>query len=110
MTAPDDRSVDPGSSSRGIALAVLALVLVAMSLILYRWEKQKQRAVQDLPAAERQSLYLRTLQNFRTVCAPFPKAELKEHCQQDAEFLELFPECDSSCKSLVADLLRKPTR
>ena len=110
MNTSDDRSASPGSRSRAVALGVLALVLIALSLLLQHWEKKKQRAVQDLPAAQRQSLYLRTLQNFQTVCTPFPKAELKEHCQQDAEFLMLFPECDGACKSLVADLLRKPTR
>ena len=110
MTAPNGQAARPGSRGRAVALGVLALVLIALSLLLQHWEKQKERAVKDLPAAERQSLYLRTLQNFQTVCTPFPKAELKEHCQQDAEFLMLFPECDAACKSRVADLRRKPTR
>jgi hypothetical protein len=72
--------------------------------------KKKERAIRDLPVAERQALYERSLTNYRTLCTPSTRAELKERCQQDAEFLALFPECDASCRELISALLPQPKR
>lgn len=110
MTHSEDGTGIGRSSTVRTLLGILSLLLIGLSLWMAREAKQKERAVRDLPVAERQALFQRTLTNYRTLCVPTPRAEIKERCQQDAEFLALFLECDASCRELIADLLPKPTR
>lgn len=77
----------------GLALAGLAGYIV--------WNQGAvDRAIRSLPAEERRAQFLRTAEELRTVCANPPPA-LWARCQQQAEFLSRFPECDAACRRLV---------
>jgi hypothetical protein len=77
------------------------LALLTLLLLLFRGEGAQRRALGQLPEAERHALYLRTKANLEQVC-PAPPEALKGYCQQQADFLGQFPECDASCQALAA--------
>lgn len=110
MTHPEDGAGIDRSPKVRTLLALLSVLLIGLSLWMAHAGKQKERALRDMPVAERQALFHRTIESYRAVCVPAPRIELKERCQQDAEFLILFPECDVSCRDLISELLPKPTR
>lgn len=110
MTNSETREGRGQSPTFQTLLAVVALLLIGLSLWLAHEGKKKERAIRDLPVADRRALYERTLTNYRTLCAPTMRAEMKERCQQDAEFLALFPECDASCRELISALWPQPKR
>jgi hypothetical protein len=56
--------------------------------------------VRDLPAASRNALYRRSLDDVSSVCT-LPAARdgaLRDHCLGQARFLLTFPECDARCE------------
>lgn len=81
---------------RSILLALSVLGAVAFWI----WsEGAERRALRNLPPAERQAVYERSLENFRAVCASGELA-LGEYCREQAQILLAFPECDESCRAL----------
>lgn len=91
-----------------IVLVVLALVAAAAA---YVWvEGQEGRALRALPEAERRGLYLRTMENLRTVCDPAPGRSLREFCRTQAELAVQFPECDDPCREIARRHLSLPRR
>jgi hypothetical protein len=60
-----------------------------------------------LPAAERQSLYARTLDELSTICrgAAATGGELRDHCVAQARFVLELPECDHACQRAAAAVL-----
>jgi len=103
-----------GSSGGGVnrsqvrvALAVLGLLLAAVALGAYLvWSGgSERRALARMPEAERQGLFERTRATLLQDCAKPPSA-LQGYCQEQADLLSNFPECDASCQALVAQ--RRP--
>jgi len=85
-------------------LVVAGLLLVAVVAVS---RAQLVRSVRDLPAADRAALYHRTLTDVETACSA-PEARdgaLRDHCLRQAEFLTLFPDCDTRCQQLAASVL-----
>ena len=86
-------------------LASGAMLLVVGAVALSR--VQTIGSIRGLPPAERAALYHRTFDDAATACA-IPDARagaLRDHCLGQAEFLQLFPECDASCQRLTASIL-----
>jgi hypothetical protein len=87
--------------------AVLVAIAVAAVLALMAWcENGEQRAIRQLPAAERQAFFTRTLQSFRSVCTA-PAEALRDHCDGQARLLLEFPECDDACRDLASGRLSR---
>jgi len=63
--------------------------------------------IRDLPAAKRETLYWRSLEDLKSACA-LPAARtgaLHDHCQRQARLLTMFPECDAACWSTASQVL-----
>jgi len=90
----------------------ISTVLIILGLIAL-WAKQHESeafAIRALPRAERVALYQRTLTTLRIACRYAARAPLRTHCEQQAQFITLFPECDMSCKKLATQFSAKPSR
>jgi len=74
---------------------------IAGAVVLLLWsEGAERRAIRDMPKAERQTLYTRTLQNLKMVCAP-PDDAMRDFCAAQARLVTEFPECDRACQELA---------
>ena len=89
----------------GVAL-VMGWMLLIVAIVAHSWV-QTVRSIRALPAAERTSIYERTLKDAESACTT-PDASagaLRDHCLRQAEILVLFPECDVRCQTLVQTIL-----
>jgi hypothetical protein len=98
------------ASRRLIAYLAIALLAAAASLFLVWLQGSEERAVRDLPAADRASLYRHTLGDLQTVCATPHASDLDAHCREQARFILYFPDCDEDCGRLARWQLAAPTR
>ncbi len=69
--------------------------------------REETVGIRSLPAAERQSLYARTLEELSTICRDTAATggELHDHCVAQARFMLELPECDDACQSAAAAVL-----
>jgi hypothetical protein len=103
--------MDPARASRAwvnlrrpLRWTLLALAAAA-AIALWIWRQGAEgREIRGLPAAERQVVYDRTMQNLRAVCTD-EKRSLHAYCKREAEFVLNFPECDPSCRELADRIL-----
>ncbi len=113
VALPHRRVPMPERQTReGTAVWVAVVVAAVAALGLWSWSgSSKRRALESLGADERHSLFLRTEDTVRTVCANPPRA-MSRYCEDQAEFLLEFPECDKPCGALVHERLARvrPTR
>jgi hypothetical protein len=64
-------------------------------------------SVRALPAAVRDGLYRRSLEDVQNACS-IPAARdgaLRDHCLSQARFLLTFSECDARCQQVAASIL-----
>jgi hypothetical protein len=86
----------------GASLLVLA---AAAAVALWTWRQGAEgRAIQALPAGDRQLVYDRTMQNLHALCTD-QKRSLRVYCRREAAFALNFPECDASCRELAGRIL-----
>ncbi len=96
----------PESLPRGTRILVLGLAAVLVAL--WGWLRNADsRALAGMDPELRRELFQRSRAETEALCA---RPELVDECRARAEFLERFPECDASCRDLVARQLRRPTR
>jgi hypothetical protein len=94
-----------------VAGCVLPVLLAAGLFAYWVWSAgEEQRAILDLPTAERRAFYDRTLQNLTSVCMGFDAVHFGDFCREEAERVLLFPECDDHCRDLAKRQLPKPAR
>lgn len=80
----------------GLAVATAGVVVILV------WNAgAERRGIRALPAQERQTLYRRTLDDLRTVCAA-PDDDLHSFCRRQANLALEFPDCDGDCQTLAA--------
>ena len=84
----------------------LVAALAAAILILIRSEYAERRAIEEMPAAERQALYARTVQNLNAICSP-PEDAMRDFCHHQANLVLEFSECDRSCQALANQQLSR---
>ncbi len=81
-----------------VLLAVIGIVLVTFLIV---WNSgAEERAIRALPEVERHALYLRTLDNLKTVCSDAADS-MRDFCEGQARMARAFPECDEACYSLA---------
>lgn len=105
VATPAEQRALPFRSIVSVTLAGLLCV----GAIVWHHERAKSELM-AMPAGERQSLYDRTLATLRTTCARADGEQLRGYCQQEAEFVSRFPECDASCQSTCQQYLPRPTK
>lgn len=89
---------------------VRLLLLLGVALVVGVWgwlRNADSRALASLDPDLRRELYVRSRAEAEVLCA---RPEFKDECRARVEFLSRFPECDASCRELVARHLRQPTR
>ena len=92
----------PWSARLAIALAVIAL------LVVWGWLRNADsRALASMDPDLRGELFRRSRADAEAICT---RAELEDECRTRLEFLERFPECDTSCRTLVAQHRHRPAR
>jgi hypothetical protein len=89
----------------------LGAIVVAV-LAFWMWKTTEEtRAIRHLPAAERQTLYDRTLRTLQSPCRPGDDSRgLRGFCVDQAKFILKFPECDAACRTIASEYLRNPAR
>ena len=87
----------------GSVLGALALFWAGASLSRH----EESAGIRALPAAERQGLYARTLEELSTVCreGAAVAGELRDHCVAQAHFVMQLPECGDACQRAAAAVL-----
>jgi hypothetical protein len=89
------------TASTWLLRALLAGLVIGVAVFLVIWSAySERRAVLSLPAAERQALYSRTVQNLSSVCAT-DRASMRSFCEEQAHLAKAFPECDADCYRLA---------
>jgi hypothetical protein len=90
--------------------AFLGCGAVALVIAGFAWRgAADRRALDELPASQRQELYLRVLDDVERFCRP-PAEALDGWCREQASFLASFPECDQRCEALAGPLRPSATR
>jgi hypothetical protein len=89
-----------------------ALILSIGLLALWVWSRgAERRAIERLPPETRQALYSRELENFRTICGQGRRIDdLESRCEERAQFLVKFSECDADCQTMAKTHLISPAR
>ena len=90
--------------------ATRALVLLAAVLLVAVWgwlRNSDSRALASMDPDLRRELFQRSRAEAEVLCT---RPDLAEECRTRLESLERFPECDASCRDLVARQLRRPSR
>jgi hypothetical protein len=102
---PDKARAGSTSGRWRFAVAVGAALLIIGGVVASR--VQAIGNIRGLPPAERSALYHRTFDDAATDCATQDAraGALHDHCVGQAEFLQLFPECDARCQNLTASIL-----
>jgi hypothetical protein len=90
-----------------VTALTLALLIVALTWI----EQRAEQSIRGLPPAVRQDLYERALKEVQGVCLQPVAAQgaLREHCLEQARFLQRFPECTGDCQATASHVLPAPT-
>ncbi len=86
------------------------LILLSALLIVAVWgwlRNADSRALASMDPDLRRELFQRSRVETEALCT---RPDLADECRTRLEFLERFPECDASCRDLVARQLRNPTR
>jgi hypothetical protein len=87
-----------------IAIPVAVIVLLAV----WGWLRNADsRALASMDPDLRGELFRRSRAATEAICA---RPELEDECRARLEFLDRFPECDASCRALVAKHRHHPVR
>ena len=108
--APDDPRADVSSHERKARFVLIASIVGALGLFWVgtRLSRREETAgIRVLPAAERQALYTRTLDEISNLCRTDSAAsgELRDHCVAQAQFVLELPECGDACQRAAAAVL-----
>ena len=87
----------------------MAIVLAVIAVLaLWGWLRNADsRALASMDPDLRGELFRRSRAEAEAICA---RPELEDECSARLEFLGRFPECDASCRALVAKHRWHPVR
>jgi len=96
-----------GSNGLFVAVAIAGLLGAGASV----WHQLGANAeLNTMPTKERVPLYGRTLVTLRTNCVHATGPRLHGYCQEQAEFLSRFPECEAACQRTCQRYALRPTK
>lgn len=99
-------------ASRDVRTRIGLVLLFVAVLIIAIWAMTRSARtprLEQLPSDVRSALYARTLADLE-LCAGSTAAALGDHCEHQAAFIEMFPECDDSCRTLASRWSSHATR
>lgn len=94
--------------ARTLLLCLVTIAVVMGSLVWDRYDLR--RRVEDLGTTDRHVVFESTIAGFRRLCVDGRGEGFEGYCGTQRDFLELFPECDTGCRRLLAKVERAPTR
>jgi hypothetical protein len=96
----------------GLRIPFTAIGLVLVAALVWWSATSEERAIQELPDAQRLPLLQSTLANLKNVCDPAPPLSMREFCRRQAELAIKFAECtrDPACRQLARRHLYQPHR
>lgn len=90
-------------------IAASVVSLVGTGVILFNdWNTEQQ--LQRMPADARRVLFEHLQETLRRSCPQAKGEELREYCQEQAQFLARFPECGASCQDLYKQYAPRATK
>jgi len=100
------------SGWRGTLGGLLVLVFLFATWLAYlAWSRgEKRAAVEQLAPAERRIAFQSSLESFKRLCVERRDPALEAYCRDQAEVIEVFPECDAACREILAKSRPPPTR
>ena len=107
------RDLAPPSGDRRLRQAlVLGVVLLLLGTVWLYLQGGENRALNAMSPAQRAAFYKETWDEVRLVCLTDAgvKRGFEKRCQQHADFLTQFPECDEACRRELAPVLRRAVR
>ena len=69
----------------------------------------EQRAIRNMPEGKRHALFVRTLQNLKSVCTA-PEEAMHAYCAEQARLALEFSECDPACQALASRQISRVPR
>ena len=69
----------------------------------------EQRAIRNMPEGKRHALFVRTLQNLKSVCTA-PEEAMHAYCAEQARIALEFSECDPACQALASRQISRVPR
>ena len=96
--------------ARRAAISALGMGGVLVLIAGYWWwtSAGEGREIRELPPVQRHGLYLRTMENLKTICDPAPGRSMREFCRTQAALALEFPECDDDCRRTARRHLSLP--
>lgn len=90
-------------------MLLVALALASSALVVRACVPRAPDSVRSLSRREQAALYARTLENLRMLCRT-PASDVASYCTEEANVAQRLPQCDASCRELIAPFAVKPTR
>jgi hypothetical protein len=109
----DPEPLDQAAQRKASALVIVILLVAAIGcVILWHWTRADEpTAIRALPTADRRALFEGTLRTLQSVCdAQRRPPGLDGFCNEQAIFVEQFPECEAVCRALAKAARTQPTR
>ncbi len=106
----DQPELGSRTGARRVAVNVAVVAVILGAAVFWAIGRNAEGvAIRQLPTAERQALYERTLSTLKTTCNPTTRPSgLERFCSRQAELIVQFPECDQACVLLAHPA--EPTR
>lgn len=103
-----------GGEKRVRRALVLGVVLLVLALVWGYVQGGENRALNAMSPVQRAALFQETRDSIRLMCLTDAGVrsggKLERRCQQQADFLTRFPECDEACRREIAPFVRSAVR
>ncbi len=103
-----------GGEKRLRQALVLGGVLLVLGVVWVYLQGGENRALNAMSPVQRAALFQETRDSIRLMCMTDagvkPGGRLEKRCEQQADFLTRFPECDAACQQEIAPFVRKAVR
>lgn len=91
------------------AVAVGVTLLFGVGVILLKdWNTERELRI--MPDDTRRALFERIQETVRGSCSHAKSDELRDYCEEQAQFLTRFPECEATCQDLCKRYAARATK
>jgi hypothetical protein len=91
---------------RWLELLILVPAILLGSALVFWALTAEERALRKMEPSARAALFSQTWRGFQSLCGEAPEPGLHPRCQEQARFLQRFPECEDACRRRLAVFLQ----
>lgn len=96
---------------RELKLAGWVVLLLALGIGLFAWQRHEAGQLSRMDPAQRHALYERTFGHFRAICSAADRPRAVERlCTEEAALLRRLPECDAGCRQVTEPFVATATK